>query len=74
MMLFNGMISKYHYTFACTGLKVKERDFATRQAANKYMYDVCAKHGIRIVKIYDDKHNKTYICDNDVRFYIQRAW
>ena len=69
--LFNGR----HYTFACSGIKgVKEREFASRHQANQYMYDLLAKYRLKVVKVYDDKHHKTYICNNDVRFYIQRAW
>lgn len=47
--------------------------FSSRQAANEYMYDLCSKFGLHIVKIWDDNHDKTYICDNGVTFYIQRA-
>lgn len=73
-MLFGNLLGKNYYTFACEGLKVKEQDFATRQEANKYMYKLMSKHGLRIKEVYNDKHHKTYICDNDIKFYIQRAW
>jgi hypothetical protein len=69
------VFSGQHYTFACTGLKgVKERTFASRDSANKYMYSLLAKYGLKVVKVYNDKHHKTYICNNDITFYIQRAY
>ena len=69
------VFSGQHYTFACTGLKgVKERIFASRDSANKYMYDLLAKYRLKVIKVYNDKHHKTYICNNDIAFYIQRAY
>jgi hypothetical protein len=73
-MLFENLFGKHFYTFACEGLKVKERDFTSRESANKYMYKLLSKYGLKVVKVYNDKHHKTYICNNDVKFYIQRAW
>lgn len=66
--------TEHQYSFAVTGLKVKSRAFNSRQSANEYMYKVCSKHKLNIVKVYDDKHFKTYICNNDVRFYIHRVY
>jgi len=64
----------HYYTFACTGLKhVHEQEFNTRDQANEYMYKMCKKYGLIIEKTYDDNHDKTYICNNNVRFYIQRV-
>lgn len=65
--------SQHRYSFASTGLGVKDKEFSTRQAAEEYMYSICDKRGLSIEKVYDDKHDKTYICANGVRFYIQRA-
>jgi len=74
-VLLGTMLNGHYYTFSCTGLKgVKERTFASRDSANKYMYGLLAKYGLKVVKVYDDKHYKTYICNNDITFYIQRAW
>lgn len=65
-------VSKHRYSFAATGLKVRSREFSTRQAALDHLYKICAKHGLVIKKIYDDKHFKTYICNDGIRFYIHR--
>lgn len=73
-MLFGNLLGRRFYTFACEGLKVKERDFASRQEANKYMYNLMSKYSLKLKEVYNDKHHKTYICDNGIKFYIQRAW
>lgn len=64
--------SKHLYSLNATGIKFKQRLFQTREEALRFMYDICDKKHLSISKIYDDTHDKTYICDNDVRFYIQR--
>lgn len=63
----------HQYTFASNEAKIKTRVFGSRQQANSYMYKVCAKKGLHIDHILDDNHNKTYVCDNGVRFYINRV-
>ena len=65
--------NEHYYTFACTGLKLPTKEFSSRQLANEYMHKVCGKYGLQIKKVYDDKHDKTYICSDNVRFYIQRV-
>ena len=48
-MLFGNMLAKRYYTFACDGIKVQEKDFSSRQEANKYMYRVMAMYGLKLV-------------------------
>lgn len=67
------LVNKHSYSFAVTGLKEKSKVFSTRDLANEYMYRMCRKYGLNIVKKYEDNHDITYICDNGVRFYIQRV-
>lgn len=62
------------YTFNATGIRMRERKFASREAANRAMYKFMAKHHLSLIEVYDDKHYKTYICNNDVRFYIHRSY
>ena len=62
------------YTFNATGIKMREKRFSTREAATQAMYKYMGKHHITLEKIYDDKHNKTYVCDHGIRFYIQRLY
>lgn len=62
------------YILNATGIKMHEKKFSSREAANQAMYKYMAKHNITLKEIYDDKHNKTYVCDNGVRFYIQRLY
>lgn len=70
--LMFGIASGHTYSFAATGLGVGDMVFSSRQEANRHMYDLCDKFGLRVSKVYDDKHDKTYVCDNGVCFYIQR--
>lgn len=69
---FMGLMGEHTYTLAATGTKFHSQRFSSRQAAQNYMYDYCNKHHIVIDHIYDDKHYKTYICRDGIRFYINR--
>lgn len=64
----------HQYTLASSGLGRKNLDkvYGNREIATQKMYSVCKKLGLQIVEVYDDKHDKTYICNNGVRFYIHR--
>ena len=65
----------HRYSFAATGLKRSySRVFSTRDAALDYMYKICGKKGLHVEEVYDDRHYKTYRCNNGVRFYINRAF
>jgi len=66
--------SKHTYCLAATGLKMRSRDFTSRERANQAMYDVMSKNGLTLQEVYDDKHFKTYICDKGVRFYVSRVF
>ena len=46
--------------------------YPSREAAEKDMYRFINKNKTKIVETYEDNHDKTYICDNNVSFYIQR--
>lgn len=60
------------YTLAATGIKTRSRSFATRQEANEAMYKLVRKYGLHLRKVYDDKHFKTYIYNDNIRIYINR--
>lgn len=47
--------------------------FASRDAANETMYEIIGKRGLAVKKIYNDKHEKTYICTNGAEFHINRV-
>jgi len=75
MECFGLFQAAHHYTLATAGLKKAYcRTFNSREAANDYMYRLCAKFGLHIVEVYDDKHNKTYKCNDGIKFFIQRAY
>lgn len=64
---------RHMYSFAATGLKMRTKYYVSRELAKDEMYKVMAKHGLAIRKVYDDNHYKTYVCNDGVRFYINRA-
>ena len=63
---------KHLYSLAATGIKFKDKEYTSRKSAEHDMYAFMNKHGLRIEKVYDDNHFKTYICQNNIRFYINR--
>lgn len=64
--------AKHSYTVAATGIKFKGMTFSSRQMAEEYMYRFIDKKGIKINEIWDDKHFKTYCCEDGIKFYINR--
>lgn len=64
----------HRYSFAATGLRMKSKEFDSRDEAKEQMYKVLSKNHLTILKIYDDKHDKTYVCNNGVKFYINRMY
>ena len=66
-------VNGHYYTFTATGIKVREKTFASRYLANQHMYKLMDKYGLHIENVWDDNHDKTYLCNNGVRFYIHRA-
>ena len=73
-MFVNYWTNSHSYSLAVTGLKMKNKVFSTREEANQMMYKIMAKYHLTLQKVFDDNHDKTYVCDNGVRFYIQRAF
>jgi hypothetical protein len=73
-MFENYSNASHQYELVSTGLKHDcDKIFFSRENANQHMYKLCGKNGTRITKIYDDKHVKTYICENGVRFFVSRV-
>lgn len=70
-MLYN--TSNHLYTLAATGIKLRSREFSHRRDAEDVMYKVIGKKNLRIIERYDDKHYKTYVCENGIKFYINRV-
>ena len=36
------------------------------------MYQICNKYGMQIVKVYNDKHDKSYFTNTGAEFHINR--
>ena len=66
------IVGEHQYTLAATGIKIGSYIFDSREKARKVMYEIIDKNNLHVIKKYDDKHFKTYICNNGVRFYINR--
>ena len=64
--------SNHLYTTGSTNKKFKDGIYQTRQHARNDMYEFIDKNGLKVVQKYDDKHFKTYICDDGSYFYINR--
>lgn len=64
--------SRHQYTLAATGFKMRPYTFFSRREAREKMYSIIDKNHFHVIQKYDDKHSKTYICENDIRFYINR--
>lgn len=67
-----GNYGSHRYSLAATGLKVKSSEYSSRDAAEHVMHLLMKKYNLHIENIYDDKHYKTYLCNDGVRFYINR--
>lgn len=70
--LFINAYSKHRYSLAATGIKIGDYEFSSRAAAEHKMHDIMNKKGLRVEEVWDDHHFKTYLCNNGVRFYINR--
>lgn len=66
------VFAPHRYTLAATGIPFTAMTFCSRNAAEEYMYRYMDKHWLKADEVYDDKHDKTYVCANGVRFYITR--
>ncbi len=63
------------YTLSSNGLKKeKTYHYTSRDKAEEKMYSILDKMGTRAVTVLEDNEDKTYICSNGVRFYIQRSF
>lgn len=72
-MLSMNLFGEHIYTLAATGLKIKDRIYTSRALATEQMYQILSKKNLHVLEIYDDKHYKTYVCNNGVKFYINRV-
>ena len=52
---------------------MKDRQFSSRQAAKNYMYDYIDRKGFQVREKWHDGHYVTYVCDNGVKFFINRV-
>ena len=67
---------KRHTYTLCSYKTPKRVDkvFTTRESAMAEMYRICNSNGMQIVKVYDDKHDKTYFTNTGAEFHINRMF
>lgn len=65
-------VPHHTYTLAATGIKFRNKIYSTRDEATMAMYKIMCHKGYQLKEVYDDKHYKTYICTDGIRFYINR--
>ena len=63
---------KHRYSLAATGLKIRGGEYTSRQQAEHDMHLLMKKNNLHIENVWDDGHFKTYLCNNNVKFYINR--
>lgn len=66
--------NKHHYSLAIMkdGKSIYCKNYQSRQAAVSEMYKFIDNHDLGITKIWDDKHDKTYFCNDGYEFHINR--
>lgn len=66
-------LCEHRYNLVANGFRKKvDYEFQSRQQANRYMYKLMEKNNLVVVKQYNDKHIRTYICNDGVTFYVSR--
>lgn len=66
-------LTKHSYTLTLVdGPRKVDEIYGSRIAATSRMYKLARKMGLNICKVYDDKHDKTYICENGATFHVNR--
>lgn len=64
----------HFYTLTATGLNFRTHRYNNREEATQAMYDIMSRKSLDLKEVYDDKHYKTYVCSDNVRFYINREF
>ena len=63
----------HSYTLVAEGRKKFDKLFLTRSEATKKMYELVNELHLKISKVYEDRHDITYICNDEItRFHINR--
>ena len=72
--IFNWTGNQYSYSLVLIGTgKTVSKTFSSRDAANQAMYRLMGKRRLTLKKVYNDNHDKTYICNEGAEFHINRV-
>lgn len=65
----------HRYSLSAVGIKFREngKEFLSRQDANECMYKVIDKNGLTVRKVWHDNHDVTFVCNNNVSFFVHRV-
>ena len=61
----------HNYTLVAEGKKL-DKVFLTRSEAVKHMYNIINDLNLNIKEVWEDRHDVTYICNNNIKFHINR--
>lgn len=76
-LLENQMQGQASHTYSLCSINFSKninKVFSSRENALAELYHICSKYRMNIIKIYDDKHDKTYFTDNGAEFHINRMF
>ena len=63
---------QYSFVLSTNRATLKSLTFTNRNAAMEEMYKDMQKYGLTLNKVWDDNHDKTYICNDGYEFHINR--
>lgn len=73
--LFNWGFGEHSYSLCyINGSKQINGTYSSRESATKKMHEICDRKNMHIVKVWDDKHDKTYFTNTGAEFHINRVF
>lgn len=64
--------NSHRYSVSAVGIRFKDKTFNSRNAAKAYLGNYLDKKRISVKEKWRDGHYVTYVCDGDVKFFINR--
>ena len=61
----------HNYTLVAEGRKF-DQTFLTRSEATKKMYELIEGLNLKVKEVWEDRHDITYICNDNTKFHINR--
>ena len=64
--------NSHTYSVSAVGVKFRNANFNSREAAKDYLGHYLNRKRINVKEKWRDGHYVTYVCDNNVKFFINR--